>query len=227
MLNFMANTKKIAVCIVAVILVAGVTISFSSYLSEFNNPPNSSQDDVKAVTFKNPPVLGSATATVTIVEVGDYQCEMCKLWFEQTRPQIIKNYVDTGKVNLVFIDMPFLGNDSIIAAEATYCADDQGKYWDYHTKLYQLQQHVDDGWANSDRLSTIALNMDLNMEEFNECMNSKEYYSKVNFNKQKAKTDLGANSTPTFVIVNTSGDSKRIIGAHPYSTFEEIINSML
>jgi protein-disulfide isomerase len=223
----MANPKKIAVCIVAVILVAAVTISFSSYLSEFNNVQSSSQDEIKAITFKNPPVLGSETATVTIVEVGDYQCEMCKLWFEQTRPQIIKNYVDTGKVNLVFIDMPFLGNDSIIAAEATYCADDQGKYWDYHTKLYQLQQHVDDGWANTDRLSTIALNMDLNMEEFNECMNSKEYYSKVNFNKQKAKTDLGANSTPTFVIVNTSGDSKRIVGAHPYSTFEEIINAML
>ena len=223
----MANPKKIAVCIVAVILVAAVTISFSSYLSEFNNVQSSSQDEIKAITFKNPPVLGSETATVTIVEVGDYQCEMCKLWFEQTRPQIIKNYVDTGKVNLVFIDMPFLGNDSITAAEATYCADEQGKYWDYHAKLYQLQQHVDDGWANSDRLSTIALNMDLNMEEFNECMNSKEYYSKVNFNKQKAKTDLGANSTPTFVIVNTSGDSKRIVGAHPYSTFEEIINAML
>jgi|TARA_B110000014_G_C20054632_1_gene548809 protein-disulfide isomerase len=223
----MANPKKIAVCIVAVILVAAVTISFSSYLSEFNNVQSSSQDEIKAITFKNPPVLGSETATVTIVEVGDYQCEMCKLWFEQTRPQIIKNYVDTGKVNLVFIDMPFLGNDSITAAEATYCADEQGKYWDYHAKLYQLQQHVDDGWANTDRLSTIALNMDLNMEEFNECMNSKEYYSKVNFNKQKAKTDLGANSTPTFVIVNTSGDSKRIVGAHPYSTFEEIINAML
>ena len=145
MLNFMANTKKIAVCIVAVILVAGVTISFSSYLSEFNNPPNSSQDDVKAVTFKNPPVLGSATATVTIVEVGDYQCEMCKLWFEQTRPQIIKNYVDTGKVNLTFVDMPFLGSDSIPASEASYCADDQGKYWEYHSMLFTYQEDKIDG----------------------------------------------------------------------------------
>jgi predicted DsbA family dithiol-disulfide isomerase len=58
-------------------------------------------------------------------------------------------------------------------------------------------------------------------------MKSKEHYSRVDFYKQKAKTDFGANSTPTFLIVNASGDSKKIVGAHPYSTFEEIINSML
>ena len=58
-------------------------------------------------------------------------------------------------------------------------------------------------------------------------MNSKEHYSRVAFHEQKAKTDFGANSTPTFIIVNVDGDSQRIVGAHPYSTFEEIINSML
>ena len=223
----MVDAKKIGVGVAAVILVVAVISYATSYMSDFNNAQNSSQDELEAVSFKNPPVLGSETAKVTIVEVGDYQCEMCKLWFEKTRPLLIEKYIETGKVNFVFIDMPFLGNDSMSAAEATYCANDQGKYWDYHSKLYQLQQHVDDGWASADRLSTIALNLDMNVEEFDKCMNSKEYYSKVNFNKQKAKTDLGANSTPTFIIVNTSGDSQKIVGAHPYSTFEEIINSML
>ena len=218
----MANPKTIAVCVVAVILVAAVTISFSSYLSEFDTARTLPAEH-KFETI----ALGSETATVTIVEVGDYQCEMCKLWFEKTRPLIIENYVETGKANLIFIDMPFLGNDSQHAAAATYCADDQDKYWDYHVKLYQLQQHVDDGWANADRLSAIAFSLDLNMDIFDECMESKEHYSRVDFHKQKAKNDFGANSTPTFVIVNTSGDSKRIVGAHPYSTFEEIINSML
>ena len=223
----MANTKKIAVGIVAVILIAVVTISFSSYLSEFNNVQNSSQDELKAVTFKTPPVLGSQTASVTIIEVGDYQCEMCKLWFEKTRPLIIEKYIETGKANLVFIDMPFLGNDSLPAAAATYCANDQGKYWEYHAQLYKLQQHVDDGWANTDRLSAIAFNLDLNVGQFDECMNSNKHYSTVTFNKETAKTNLGANSTPTFVIVNTTGDSTRITGAHPIETFDQIINSML
>ena len=196
-------------------------MEFKMAVSEFEKVQDRTPQTFRTIA------LGSASATVTIVEVGDYQCEMCKLWFEKTRPQIIDNYVDTGKVNLIFIDMPFLGQDSLPAAVATYCADDQDKYWDYHVKLYQLQQHVDDGWANADRLSAIAFSLDLNMDVFDECMESKKHYDRVDFHKQKAKNDFGANSTPTFVIVNTAGDSEKIVGAHPYSTFEIVINSML
>ena len=227
MLNIMANTKKIAVGVVAVILIAAVTISFSSYMSEFDNVQSSPQDEFETISLTQVPILGSQTATVTIVEIGDYQCPACKSWFDNTRQDIIENYVDTGKANLVFIDMPFIGADSVSAAEATYCADDQGMYWDYHVKLYQFQQHENDGWANIDRLTAIAFDLGLDTEKFNECMNSKKYYSQVNLNKQKASTDFGANSTPTFVIVNSSGDIDRLIGPHPYATFEKVLDSML
>jgi len=219
----MVDTKKIAVAGASVALISIVTIFASSYMSDFDdiNTQRNVKQNFEVIA------LGSETATVTIVEVGDYQCEMCKLWFEKTRPQIIENYVDTGKVNLIFIDMPFLGNDSIHAAAATYCADDQDEYWDYHVKLYELQQHVDDGWANIDRLHAIAFSLDMNMAEFDKCMKSDKPYDRVDFHKQKAKTDFGANSTPTFVIVNAAGDFEKIVGAHPYSTFEKILNSML
>ena len=223
----MANTKKIAVGVVAVILIAAVTISFSSYMSEFDNVQSSPQDEFETISLTQVPILGSQTATVTIVEIGDYQCPACKSWFDNTRQDIIENYVDTGKANLVFIDMPFIGADSVSAAEATYCADDQGMYWDYHVKLYQFQQHENDGWANIDRLTAIAFDLGLDTEKFNECMNSKKYYSQVNLNKQKASADFGANSTPTFVIVNSSGDIDRLIGPHPYATFEKVLDSML
>ena len=201
----LANIKALAVIGVAIAMVIGIGVSFSSYVSDFENAQDRTPQTFRTIA------LGSQSATVTIIEVGDYQCEMCKLWFEKTRPQIIENYVDTEKVNLIFIDMPFLGRDSLPAAAATYCADDQDKYWDYHVKLYQLQQHVDEGWANADRLSAIAFSLDLNMFDFNECMKSKEHYSRVDFHKQKAKNDFGANSTPTFLIVNASGDSLSLI----------------
>jgi protein-disulfide isomerase len=123
--------------------------------------------------------------------------------------------------------MPFIGNDSVSAAEATYCADDQGMYWDYHVKLYKFQQHENDGWANTDRLTAIAFDLGLDTEKFNECMSSKKYFSQVNFNKQKASTDFGAKSTPTFVIINTSGNIDHLVGPHPYSTFEKLLDSML
>ena len=223
----MVNTKTIAVGVAAVILIVAVTAYASSYMSDFDNVRSSSQDEGQTIALTDVPVLGSKTATVTIIEIGDYQCPACKLWFDNTRQEIIENYIDTGKANLVFIDMPFIGNDSVSAAEATYCANDQGMYWDYHIKLYQFQQHENDGWANIDRLTAIAFDLGLDTEKFNECMISKKYFSQISFNKQKASTDFEANSTPTFIIVNTSGTAERLLGPHPYSTFEKVLDSLL
>ena len=226
----MVDTKKIAVAGAAVVLFAILVTFATSYMSDFDTPRTSTNDDdeFKTLELKQAPVLGSKTATVTIIEVGDYQCHMCKIWFEETRPQIIENYISTGKANLVFVDMPFLGSDSIPASEATYCADDQGKYWEYHSMLFRYQEEIDDGWANANRLQAIAFNLDLDIEQFDKCMTTDDHYARVNYNKQMAVTEFGANSTPTFMVVNTlSGDSQRIIGAHPYTTFEQVINSLL
>ncbi len=224
----MVDSKKIGIVGAAIVLVTLVTIFGTSYMSDFDVPRNSIDNEFKTLELKQAPVLGTDTATVTIIEVGDYQCHMCKRWFEETRPLIVENYINTGKVNLVFVDMPFLGSDSIPASEASYCADDQGKYWEYHSALFQYQQEIDDGWASANRLQAIAFNLDLDMDKFDKCMTTDDHYSRVNYNKQVAVTEFGANSTPTFMIVNTSsGDSQRIVGAHPYSTFEEVINSLL
>ena len=226
----MVDTKKIAVAGAAVVLVAIVTIFASSYMSDFetSRAPNT-EDEFKTLELKQAPVLGSKDATVTIVEVGDYQCHMCKLWFEETRPQIVENYIETGKVNFVFLDMPFLGSDSTPASEATYCADDQGKYWEYHSMLFTYQEdEIDGGWANANRLQAIAFNLGLDIEQFDKCMTTDDHFARVNYNKQVAVTEFGAKSTPTFMIVNSlSGEAQRIVGAHPYSTFENVIDSLL
>tara|TARA_B110000014_G_C19998642_1_gene517450 strand:- start:55 stop:732 length:678 start_codon:yes stop_codon:yes gene_type:complete len=224
----MADTKKIAVAGAAVILVAILVTFSTSYMSDFDTTRTSTTEDgLKTLELKQAPVLGSKTATVTIIEIGDYQCHMCKIWFEETRPLIVKNYINTGKVNFVFMDMPFLGSDSIPAAEATYCADDQGKYWEYHSALFRYQEEIDDGWANANRLQAIAFSLDLDIEQFDKCMTTDDHYARVNYNKQVAVTEFGATSTPTFMVANTSGDSQRIVGAHPYSTFEGVINLLL
>ncbi|MBA4438833.1 MAG: thioredoxin domain-containing protein, partial [Nitrosopumilaceae archaeon] len=69
------------------------------------------------------PVLGNPDAPITIVEFGDYQCHQCYNWFHDTKPMIMRDYIETGKANLVFVDFAFLGKDSPKAAQATYCAD--------------------------------------------------------------------------------------------------------
>ena len=115
----LANTKKYVVIAVAIAIVIGVSASFSSYITQVEQQTQNNQDVGQTLAVKVPPVLGSETASVTIIEMGDYQCEMCKRWNDNTRPKIIENFIDTGKANLVFIDLPILGPDSHTAAEAT------------------------------------------------------------------------------------------------------------
>ena len=224
----MVDAKKIGVAGAAIVLVTLVAVFATSYMSDFETArtPNT-EDESKTLELKDAPVLGSKTATVTIVEVGDYQCHMCKLWFEETRPLIIENYVETGKVNFVFVDMPFLGSDSTPASEATYCADDQGKYWEYHSMLFTYQEEIDDGWASATRLQAFAFNLGLDIEQFDKCMKTDDHRSLVNSNMQIAKKQFGANSTPTFVIVGPTGEAEKIVGAHPYSTFVSVLDQML
>ena len=222
----MADKKKAIVAIVGIAIVVAITASFSSYIGQVEQQTQTNESEYQISSMNIPPVLGLETASVTIIEMGDYQCEMCKRWNDNTRPKIIENFIDTGKANLVFIDLPILGSDSLTAAEASYCANDQGKYWDYHVTLYNYQGHMNSGWASSDRLKAIAFNLDMNMDEFEECLDSSKYEERIELNAKKAKSG-GVNSTPTFVIVNSVGDQQKIIGAQPYSVFESVLNSLL
>ena len=174
------------------------------------------------------PVLGSADAQITIVEFGDYQCEACYHWFHNTRDTLIDNYIETGKAKLVFVDLPFLGRDSITAAQASYCAEDQGKYWEYHTMLYTFQEveAYDSGWADRDRLNAFASSLDMNMDEFNECMDSSKYKNRVKANFDEAVRN-GVQSTPTFILISQDGKTEMFAGAQPYSVFAATIESML
>ena len=163
-----------------------------------------------------------------IVEFGDYQGEACYQWFHNTRYTLIDNYIETGKSKLVLLDLPFLGRDSITAAQASYCAEDQGKYWEYHTTLYTFQEieGYDSGWAGRDRLGSFAFTLDMNMDEFNECMDSSKYKNRVKANYDEAvKNDV--QSTPTFIIISEDGKKKQLSGAQPYSVFSVTIESML
>ena len=228
--------KRLVVSVVFVVLVIVVAISFSSYqanLLEMHDKTKyferiASQKASPLINLENgSPPLGSESAPVTIVEFGDYQCEACYAWFHNTRDTLIDNYIETGKAKLVFVDLPFLGRDSPKAAQASYCAEDQGQYWEYHTMLYTFQDgHPDSGWADRDRLNSFAFSLDMNMDEFNDCMNSSKYQKRVKANYDEAvKNDV--QSTPTFIIISEDGKKKQFSGAQPYSVFSATIESML
>jgi len=227
--------KRLVVSVVFVILVIVVAISFSSYQANLLEMHDKTKYLEKIASKQSPllnlengsPPLGSESASITIVEFGDYQCEACYHWFHNTRDTLIDNYIETGKAKLVFVDLPFLGRDSPKAAQASYCAEDQGKYWEYHTMLYTFQDGLpDSGWADRDRLNSFAFSLDMNMDEFNDCMDSSKYQKRVKANYDEAvKNDV--QSTPTFIIISEDGKKKQFSGAQPYSVFSATIESML
>ena len=227
--------KRLVVSVVFVILVIVVAISFSSYQANLLEMHDKTKYLEKIAAKQSPllnlengsPPLGPESAPITIVEFGDYQCEACYAWFHNTRDTLIDNYIETGKAKLVFVDLPFLGRDSPKAAQASYCAEDQGQYWEYHTMLYTFQDgHPDSGWADRDRLNSFAFSLDMNIDEFNECMDSSKYKKRVKANYDEAvRNDV--KSTPTFIIISEDGKKKQFSGAQPYSVFSATIESML
>jgi len=228
--------KRIIVGTAFACIVIIVIITFSSYqanLLEMHDRDRylesitaSQQSSLVNLENGSPP-LGSESAPITIVEFGDYQCEACYLWFHNTRSTLIDNYIETGKAKLVFVDLPFLGRDSPIAAQASYCAEDQGKYWKYHSMLYNFQEGApDSGWADRDRLNSFAFTLNMNMDEFNDCMDSSKYKIRVKANYNEA-VKQGAQATPTFIIISQNGTTEKFSGAQPYSVFAAAIESML
>jgi len=217
------NKKGVIIGVIVVAIVVGIVASYSPTSETVNLDMGRTHGTIS--TAMGSPILGVPSAPITIVEFGDYQCEQCYAWFHNTKPAIVRDYIDTGKANLVFVDLAFLGRDSPKAAQASYCAEDQGMYWEYHDLLYNSQESVDGGWANSERLQAFAFSLDLDMELFESCLDSGKYSKRVQYNIQQAKEN-GVRGTPGFFIVGPDGQQK-IGGAQPFSVFKQILDSMI
>ena len=210
--------------IVSIIGISAIAIYSLSYV-ETENLDTRTFGTISTVMGSS--ILGNPSAPITIVEFGDYQCHQCYNWFHNTQSTVFQNYVDTGKANFVFMDLAFLGRDSPKAAQASYCAEDQGKYWEYHNQLYTAQEsQIDNGWANPERLKAFAFSLSLDMDSFESCLDSGKYVKRVQYNIAEAKK-LGANGTPTFFIIGPDGQQQKLVGAQPYSVFKQVFDSMI
>jgi protein-disulfide isomerase len=173
----------------------------------------------------DPHVLGAASAKVTIVEFGDYQCPVCRAFWQQVESRLRKEYVDTGKVKLIFADFPVvqIHPDAVLAARAVDCAGDQHKYWEYHDKVFREQGRDDEVFRFGPRdLKKWARDSNLEMSAFNQCLDSGRHTDDVARDKE-AGDKLGIRGTPTFLVNN-----RRVIaGAQPYTVFKKAIDDEL
>ena len=170
------------------------------------------------------PKIGLSTAPVSIVEFGDYQCTFCYKFHQSTLSDIKIEYIDTGKVNYVYRDFPLNGPNSILAAEASYCADEQNKYWQYHNIIFKNWAGENTGWVNMNSLVEFAVQANLAIPEFRNCLNEHKYYEKVIDNENYAR-QIGINATPTFLIFDDK-QLIRIIGAQQLDKFQNALNQL-
>ncbi|HXH20459.1 MAG TPA: DsbA family protein [Dehalococcoidia bacterium] len=165
--------------------------------------------------------LGSPTAPVTVVAWEDFQCPFCRQANDTALAQVIENYVKAGQVKVEYRHFAFLGNESIVAAEASECANDQGKFWEYHDILFANQQGENRGAFSTNRLKQMADRVGLDRAMFDSCLESGKYRSAIEA-ETRAGRQLGIDSTPVFFVNGT-----KISGAQPYSVFKTAIDKAL
>jgi len=171
------------------------------------------------------PVLGSPNAKVLMIEFGDYQCPSCRMFWKEVEPRLKKEYIDTGKVKLVFRDFPIvqIHPEALLAAMAVDCSADQNKYWEYHDKVFREQYNKGDDLVRfkAADLKKWAKDIGLDPAKFDQCLDSEKYKNEVL--KDKADGDaVSVQGTPTFFI-----NGHVIGGAQAYPAFKNLIDSLL
>lgn len=203
-----------------VIKIGGATQQVAAPAIPAQPQPNQPPAKVN-VSVGHLPVKGKDNAKVTVVEFADFQCPFCERFFKDTESQLIKDYVDSGKAKFAFRHYAFLGQESTWAAQASECANEQGKFWEYHDYLYNHQGPENSGAFAKDKLVGFAQALGLNTDQFKTCLESDKYASKVSSDLADGQK-VGVNGTPaTFV------NGKLVSGAQPYANFKTLIDAEL
>lgn len=172
--------------------------------------------DMRALA-DNDPVKGKADAPITIIEFSDFQCPFCGQWFSNSNSQL-QSYIDQGKVKFIYRDFPLSSIHPFAepAANAAECANDQGKFWEYHDNLFKNQSALDEA-----SLKKYASDLKLDTAKFNSCFDAKKFQTEIDkdFNDGAA---VGVSGTPTFFI-----NGQKVVGAQPWTSFKSIIEAEL
>ena len=207
----------------AIPIIIGIVIGIGLTLN-LESTPNDSSILNKENLMQGSTILGNPDAKITIVEFGDYQCTFCYKFHDETMKKIDQAYIKAENVNFVYRDFPLNGPQSILASEASYCAQKQSKFWEYHNTLYDNWGGENTGWITKNVLIGFANDIKLDLDSFSQCLENSEFKQKVLDNEQFAR-EIGIDATPSFLIFNDS-ELYRIIGAQPFEKFEQALQEL-
>lgn len=189
--------------------VASLKAQLAAQQAEADTPRQVTRYDVPV---DDDPVYGPADAPITIIEFSDFQCPYCQRWHVQVWPKIQAAYGD--KVRLVYRDFPLysIHPEAGPAAEAANCANEQGKFWEFHDLLFSGELTL-----GREAYLAYAERLGLKMQQFTTCLDERRYQGEVEDDYAYA-VDLGINSTPTFFINGIA-----LLGAQPFEVFRQVI----
>jgi protein-disulfide isomerase len=168
-------------------------------------------------------IRGNDAAQVWLVEISDFQCPYCKRWHDESFAALDKEYVQTGKVRIAYLNhpIPSLHPNARAASEVAMCGSVQGKFWELHSALFVTQEM----WAKLPNpgafFDTLAVKSGVNGAEWRKCMSSHATLPLIDADNDRT-TSSGVKSTPTFFV-----GSRKIEGAYPVDSFRVILNEAI
>ncbi|MGP4108919.1 DsbA family protein [Virgibacillus sp. L01] len=174
-----------------------------------NNNPESNEEKAldKQPSIEGQPTLGDSNAPVTVVEFGDFKCPACKAWGENIFPQLVSDYVDTGKVKFSFINVLFHGEESklaSLAAESVYKQNPEA-YWGFHKVLFKEQpsENHDSKWITTEKILEVARSVsNIDTENLKSAIENDSEMKEVNKDTELV-TEFDVKLTPTIMINGT------------------------
>ena len=169
-------------------------------------------------------VRGDRHALITLLEYSDFTCGYCEKFFQETWPILFTEYVQTGKVRLVYRDYPrAVSGPSVDTALAARCAGEQGQYWAMHDRLFSSGKKF-----SSADLQRHAEALQINLQQFNSCVDEARYTKDI-YADRIAAGQFGIRGTPHFVLYVTDNPKEAVVipGAFPYEVFKEEIDKLL
>ena len=182
------------------------------------------------ISADDDPIIGNMDAPITIIEFSDFQCPFCARFHTQTLPSILEEYIEEGKVKLVFRDFPIqnIHPNALPASVAAECANEQGEFRGMHDMLFEKQKE----WNKLETADALSLfsqyasDIQLEQNAFDSCLTSGKYIEEIK-NDLNDGREYGVSGTPGFFVGNEQIGYVELKGAQPFDSFKKVIDAQL
>ncbi len=186
-------------------------------------PPPATASDSLTVVADRSRILGDSAAPVWVVIVSDFQCPYCKVWHDETFPDLKREFVDRGRIRLAYLNLPLPQHQHArVTAEMALCAGLQGRFWEFHDAVFDTQHQWSGLPAGTTYFDSVAATAKVDRQQLRACMNDGAMSRLVEHDYQRAVASK-VRSTPTFFV----GQTMRLEGAVPFEAFRDSLNKVI